>query len=454
LNDSGGPANGGYDLVFTLFATNAGGDAIGGPLTNSAVGVSNGLFTVPLDFGNVFDGNGRWLEIAVSTNGANNFITLAPRQQITPTPYAIFANSASNLMASAQLDVTGLVIQDNANDAPNIIGGAAVNYVSSGVMSATIGGGGASQYNGGSLTNSVTGDFGTVGGGIQNTADRDATVGGGENNAATGNASTVGGSYLNSAGNESEFIGGGWQNTATGNAAVISGGAYNPVAGQYATIGGGNGNSANGNFATVPGGKANNAAGQYSFAGEQQAQALNDGSFVWADSQDSGFSSTANDQFLVRAQGGIGINTSQILEGSLMVNTNLYMNAHPIYLRGGDEDVVDHHHGGGFLGISDDISNAVLQWSATGVSVNCTLTVNGNVLPAAIIINGAGEVNLSGSFSGNGGGLINLNAANLTGTINPALIPNLDASKIHGWLIRKGKLGEARGLIILGWTAV
>ena len=106
LNDSGAPANGSYDLTFALFNTNVTGTALAGPLTNSATAVSNGLFTVTLDFSNRFDGTPRWLEIGVRTNGASGFTTLSPRQPLTPTPYAIFANTASNLsgtLPAAQL---------------------------------------------------------------------------------------------------------------------------------------------------------------------------------------------------------------------------------------------------------------------------------------------------------------------------------------------------------------
>jgi hypothetical protein len=45
LNSGGGPANGSYDLVLSLFATNSGGPALASPVTNSATLVSNGLFT-------------------------------------------------------------------------------------------------------------------------------------------------------------------------------------------------------------------------------------------------------------------------------------------------------------------------------------------------------------------------------------------------------------------------
>jgi hypothetical protein len=49
----------------------------------------------------------------------------------------------------------------------------------------------------------------------------------------------------------------------------------------------------------------------YSFAAGHRAQVEHSGAFVWADSQDAGFSSTSNDQFLIRAQNGVGINTAE-----------------------------------------------------------------------------------------------------------------------------------------------
>ena len=70
LNAGTNAANGIFDLTFTLFNTNLTGAALAGPVTNSAMTVSNGLFTTTIDFGSVFDGNPRWLEIAVRTNGA------------------------------------------------------------------------------------------------------------------------------------------------------------------------------------------------------------------------------------------------------------------------------------------------------------------------------------------------------------------------------------------------
>jgi hypothetical protein len=100
LSDTNGPANGTYDLTFALFATDTGGTAIAGPVTNAATEVINGQYTAVLDFGAVFDGTARWLEIGAQTNGGTGFVTLIPRQMIFAVPYAIMANSASNLLGN------------------------------------------------------------------------------------------------------------------------------------------------------------------------------------------------------------------------------------------------------------------------------------------------------------------------------------------------------------------
>ena len=121
LNDGGGPATGIYDLRFTIYDAVTNGNPIAGPLTNSATGVTNGLFTVALDFGpGVFTGPALWLQLDVQTNGGAGFIPLLPRQQILPTPYAIMANSASNLLGAlpaAQLSVGTANISISGNAA-------------------------------------------------------------------------------------------------------------------------------------------------------------------------------------------------------------------------------------------------------------------------------------------------------------------------------------------------
>ena len=101
LQYNGVTTAGSYDLIFTLYATNQTGLVIAGPVTNSAVTVTNGLFTTLVDFGpGAFNGTAGWLEIAISTNAADDFTTLTPRQELTPVPSALFATTASNLLGS------------------------------------------------------------------------------------------------------------------------------------------------------------------------------------------------------------------------------------------------------------------------------------------------------------------------------------------------------------------
>jgi hypothetical protein len=60
-------------------------------VARAATVVSNGLFTVPLDFGANFPGADRWLEISVCSIGGGVFSALSPRQKLTPSPSAITA---------------------------------------------------------------------------------------------------------------------------------------------------------------------------------------------------------------------------------------------------------------------------------------------------------------------------------------------------------------------------
>jgi hypothetical protein len=103
LTDHGSPANGAFDLRFTLYDALSGGSAVGGPVTNSPAGVTNGLFAAVLDFGTApfSSGAARWLEIGVRTNGSSgSFTILTPRQPITAAPYAVTAaNLTGNLPA-------------------------------------------------------------------------------------------------------------------------------------------------------------------------------------------------------------------------------------------------------------------------------------------------------------------------------------------------------------------
>ena len=96
LQDTGEPANGTYDLRFTLFDVPIGGAPLGVPNDLPTVAVTGGLFQVVLDFGPAaFDGLDRWLEVAVRASGqVVPHTDLAPRQPITAVPYAMRATTA------------------------------------------------------------------------------------------------------------------------------------------------------------------------------------------------------------------------------------------------------------------------------------------------------------------------------------------------------------------------
>jgi Chaperone of endosialidase len=122
LNNSNLPATGNYDFEFKLFTASTGGTQDGTSRQVLNVPVTNGIFSTVIDFGaGAFPGADRFLEIAVRPAGGSGFTLLTPRQQITPTPYAIKSSSADQ--ASSAINAT------NAQNASNStqLGGVAAN---------------------------------------------------------------------------------------------------------------------------------------------------------------------------------------------------------------------------------------------------------------------------------------------------------------------------------------
>lgn len=95
LNDEGAPANGVYDLEFVLYGMDIGGTQVGPTVTLEDQQVVDGNFQVELDFGDVFDGSTRWVEISVR-QGADigGFTELAPRLKVGSAPQASYATKA------------------------------------------------------------------------------------------------------------------------------------------------------------------------------------------------------------------------------------------------------------------------------------------------------------------------------------------------------------------------
>ena len=100
LTDNSIAVNALYNFKFQLYDDpNHSLNQIGSDVIKDDVTVAEGRFTVKLDFGDgAFDGNKRWLEIATRPGVELTpppFETLTPRQELTPTPYAILALKGS-----------------------------------------------------------------------------------------------------------------------------------------------------------------------------------------------------------------------------------------------------------------------------------------------------------------------------------------------------------------------
>jgi hypothetical protein len=187
----------------------------------------------------------------------------------------------------------------------------------------TVSGGAGNQVTG-------SGQDATISGGVENTAGgQDSTVGGGAGNSAGANGSTVGGGQSNSASGAQSTVSGGQNNFASGVQSTVSGGRSNVASGFMSTIVGGFQNGASGILSTVGGGQNNQAGGNFSFAAGTSARVRDpfesgdpdgdEGSFVWSDSNAAPFTSTGPSQFLIRAAGGVGINTNSPSPGGLTV---------------------------------------------------------------------------------------------------------------------------------------
>lgn len=338
------PISGLQSFNFKIFDASVGGTVLwpsaGGEnqsLTSDADGLWVGLVgaVTPLT-DTVFADTSRWLEITVAG-------TTLPRVRLVTGPYAHRTGTVdgatgggvttsltvgpANTAGLRSLAVGGSNIAgDNSfvagsgnnadGDNCSILGGR-FNSTADALRS-SIGGG---------EEDTIIGQWNFIGGGRRNVVNGEASfIGGGFANRSAGPHNTIAGGYQNVARTlaDKSTIGGGGFNLILGSYATISGGIYDTATGTYSTVGGGNANHALGVGATVsggtnnlaqgarsvvPGGDANRATGNYSFAAGHRARAMHHGAFVWADETDADFSSTAANQFLIRATGNVGIGT-------------------------------------------------------------------------------------------------------------------------------------------------
>jgi trimeric autotransporter adhesin len=286
---------------------------------------------------------------------------------------------------------------------------------------------------GGGNLNTNSSAFGTVAGGYQNTASgvtslvwgpgSMATVGGGERNTAAGNVSTIAGGDLNTAAGSYATIGGGEDNNVTYDYGTVAGGTGNSAAGAGAiaggegnaaggdaAVGGGKHNNASGGFSMIPGGFYCVATGKASFAAGTQAQANHQGSFVWADYYLTNFSDTANNQFLIRAAGGVGIDTSapetalHIADvGGITLGTSAKAGGYTALRIDLSEAQSGYAELQAISSAGSSYGPLILQANGGNVGIGITnpaskLTVNGNILATGTII-GSSDRNVKEHFS-------------------------------------------------------
>lgn len=313
---SGNPVDASCDFRFRLYDAASSGAQVGSDQVIPGVTVNDGYFCVGVDLGaDDFNGDPRWLEVAIKGPGDPQY-TAMPRQAVSPVPYALYVMNApwdgltgvplgfadgtdddTTYTADTGLRLSGTTFY---LDIPYAHGGGRGNSAS-----------GSSAVVAGGYENSADGDYATVAGGVFNSADQTgASVGGGNGNVADGTGATIAGGYGNQIVGHYAAVGGGDDNVVSGGSAVVSGGYSNTVTADHGTVGGGSLNTVAGIGSTVPGGRGNLAEGSFGFAAGRRAKALHDGVFVWGDSNDEDISSTGDDQFLIRAVGGVGIGTN------------------------------------------------------------------------------------------------------------------------------------------------
>ncbi len=136
LYDANYVANGLYDFAFKLYDANVGGSKVGTDVNVADVDVVDAYFTVELDFNdvNAFNGDARWLEIGVragNLDDPNAYTTLGSRQEVTPTPYAIYAQRSDievPLSLTGSTDVEWIIGAINNGNGPALGGISLAGY--------------------------------------------------------------------------------------------------------------------------------------------------------------------------------------------------------------------------------------------------------------------------------------------------------------------------------------
>ncbi len=245
LTDGGQPANGAFDLRFILFDALIGGAQQGPIVTLEDVIVTNGGFTVTLDFGAAaFPGAARFLEISVRPGASvGAFTLLAPRQAVNSTPYALRSLNAGSADALSAACV-GCV---NSGQIGSVAGSAIIGAIPAAAVPA-----GSGNYVQNNTTQQASSNFNISGDGTAG-----GTLSGNLVNAAT--QFNLGGSrILSKAGTDNLFAGAG---AGTANTTGSSNAFFGPSTGGSNTAG------SNNTFSGDNAGTANTGGSNNSFFG-------------------------------------------------------------------------------------------------------------------------------------------------------------------------------------------
>lgn len=191
---------------------------------------------------------------------------------------------------------------------------------------------------------------------------------------------------------------------ASGTSSTVSGGQSNTASGSNDTVGGGSGNTASGGNATVPGGVGNLASGLDSFAAGNNAKARHNGSFVWGDSQSTGYNSRAADSFSIGAHGGVWIDSGTLNVSGNVTAPNFVGNGSlltGIVTAGANTSItsIESANVGSFMGSS-------VTWHPADVTTGggiLDLAAGNNVDGLGVITQRGGHIQLTGGNSYRGG---------------------------------------------------
>jgi hypothetical protein len=464
LNDGANPANGSYDLKFTLLDAPTNNNVIAGPTTNTGVGVSNGLFTLTLDAGpGPFNGQRLWVEIGARTNGNGSFATLAPRQQITPSPYAIYSFNANNAAFATNANFannafTAQTAQFFSIQLAGDVNGPQTNTVVGKIQGTTVSPtppnpGQVLVFNSGSWTPltppvwSLNGNAGTTAGanylGTPDNQPLELHVNGARAlrlEPTPGAApNVIGGASLNAVANSviGGTIGGGTANSVVGYFGTVAGGTSNSAS-AWATVSGGTGNMAGGgdlgntgtnnSYATVGGGFENTASLNATVSGGQMNSATGLGATVGGgngntangDSSTVGGGDVNTASYLDSTVGGGGGNKAIAVEATVAGGYHNLANGIVATISGGQTNIASGYYstvGGGSTNLASG-TNATVGGGSFNTASNYNATVGGGYqyTAGAYATVPGGFANTAGYGSAVGGGSFNT-AGNYNATV-------------------------------------